>query len=157
MEPGTQQEVLVRPILAGDIRPLFPLMQAQDRSLTWPRWHAYARRMLRGGGQGRQGIVVARRAGHRMPCGAVCYRLDHDLHFGQILTAEHFVALDLLYPGAVRAALARALEGRASELGCAVIRSLLHETDAEAAEDLRRAGHRPDGLMLVKERDQPVE
>lgn len=157
MEPGTQQEVLVGPILIGDIRPLFPLMQVQDTSLTWPRWRAYARRLLRSGVQARQGIMVARRAGHPMPCGAVCYRLDHDLHVGRIMTAEHFVALDLLYPGVVRTALARALEGRASELGCSVIRALVHESDAEVAEDLRHAGHRPDGFMLVKERGRQGE
>ncbi|GAB0113225.1 hypothetical protein [Acidisoma sp. C75] len=151
MKQQMPHEVMVQPLRAGDLRPLFPLMQADDRLLTWPRWRAYARRSLTAAAQPRHGILVARRLGHRLPCGAVCYRVDTELRFGTLLTAEHFVALDLLDPASVRAALAEGLERQARALGCAVIRALLPPCDTEAADQLCRAGHRAAGLVLLRE------
>ncbi|HTI02030.1 MAG TPA: hypothetical protein VL752_13870 [Acidisoma sp.] len=150
MDKRAQQRMVVQPMQIGDVRPLFPLVQAQDAGLTWLRWQSYAKRVVRSKLGAREGILVARRSGHALPCGAVCYRIDRDLRFGRILTVEHVIALDLLYPQLVRSALTAALERLAVELGCDIIRSIVPANEAEVAEELRRAGHSEDGRTLTK-------
>ena len=150
MDKRAQQRMVVQPMQIGDVRPLFPLVQAQDAGLTWLRWQSYAKRVARSKPGAREGILVARRSGHALPCGAVCYRLDHDLRFGRVLTVEHVIALDLFYPQLVRSVLTTALESLAIALGCDVIRSILSDQDAELVEELRLAGHGQDGLTLTK-------
>jgi hypothetical protein len=150
MTSHARNDVVVQPIVAGDIRPLFPLVQAIEPGLLWPQWDRYARRMLKEKLRTKEGIVVARRRGQMMPCGAVCYRLDRDLRYGSVLTAEHFIAIDLLYPQVVLEALAAALDELADRLGCPVIRSIVHDRDQKIADDLKDVGHLRDGLMLAK-------
>lgn len=150
MDTQTQQRMVVQPMQIGDVRPLFPLVQAQDAGLTWPRWQSYAKRVARSRAGAREGILVARRRGHALPCGAVCYHLDHDLRFGRVMTVEHVVALDLLDPQLVRTALTAALESLAIVLGCDIIRSILSDHEAELVEELRLAGHSKNGLTLTK-------
>lgn len=150
MEKRAQQRMVVQPMQIGDVRPLFPLVQAQDAGLTWLRWQSYAKRVARARAGAREGVLVARRSGHALPCGAVCYRLDHDLRFGRVLTVEHVIALDLLYPQRVRSALTDALESLAIELRCDIIRSIISDHDAELVAELRLAGHSENGLMLTK-------
>ena len=147
-----RNDVVVEAITAGDIRPLYPLVVATEPGLLWSQWDRYARRLVRVSPRAKEGILVARRRGHLMPCGAVCYRLDRDLRYGLMLTAEHFVAIDLLYPQAVLAALAAALDGIADRFGCAAIRSVLHDRDVTVAENLSIVGHSRDGLTLTKHR-----
>jgi hypothetical protein len=150
MNAMMKADVLVEPITLRDIRPLFPLMQAVEPGLQLSAWLAYAKRMTKPKGGLKSGIAVARRRGQAMPCGAVCYRLDRDLRFGSLLTAEHFIALDLLYPQAVLTALFEALDGLAAELHCSAIRSIVHDNRSDVAENLRDAGHRRDGMTLTK-------
>ncbi|GAB0119948.1 hypothetical protein [Acidisoma sp. 7E03] len=151
MDKRRQLEMVVQPMQIGDVRPVFPLIQARDPSLLWSRWQSYAKRVARSKPGAREGVLVARRGSRALPCGAACYRLDQDLRFGHVLTVEHLVAIDLFHPQAVRAALAVALEGVAHGLGCDVIRAILPEQDVEAAEELRLSGHRPDGRTLTKQ------
>ena len=101
MNSTTAANVLVEPMTRGDIRPLFPLMRAVEPDLKLSVWLSYGRRMTLTRRGARAGIMVARRHGHSLPCGAVHYRLDRNLRYGQLLTAEHFIAIDLLYPHAV--------------------------------------------------------
>lgn len=156
MDARAQQRVIVLPIQVGDVRPLYPIIQARNPALSWTRWQAYARRVARSKKGAREGILVARRASQALPCGAVCYRIGHDLRFGRIVTVEHFIAIDLLYPQLVRSALAVALERLAVDLGCEAIRSIVPEADADVAEELRLAGHRDDGRTLTKYCDHPL-
>jgi hypothetical protein len=123
MNAMTVAEVLVEPMTPGDIRPLFPLMRAVEPELKLSAWLSYSRRMTKAKGGARSGIMVARRRGHSLPCGAVHYRLDHNLRYGQLLTAEHFIAIDLLHPHAVLAALFEALDDLATTYGCGAMRS----------------------------------
>jgi hypothetical protein len=123
MKAKTVAEVLVEPITPGDVRPLFPLMRAVEPNLQLSAWLGYSRRMTKAKAGARAGIMVARRRGHSLPCGAVHYRLDRNLRYGQLLTAEHFIAIDLLYPHAVLVAL---------------------------FDRLCVAGHRLDGMTLTK-------
>jgi hypothetical protein len=170
MNAMTMADVLVGPIAAGDIRPLYPLMQAAEPDLKLSAWLSYSRRMTKAKIGARAGIMVARRRGHTLPCGAVHYRLDRNLRYGQLLTAEHFIAIDLLYPHAVLTALFEALDGVATACGCSAMRSILHENGHDSGHDSGRdsghdrghdsgadlldrlsvAGHRRDGMTLTK-------
>jgi hypothetical protein len=150
MNEMSKPDLLVKPITLGDIRPLFPLMQAAEPGLQLSDWLIYARRMTKPKAGTKAGIAVARRRDQAMPCGAVCYRLDRDLRFGSLLTAEHFIALDLLYPQAVLSALFDALDGLAETLGCSAIRSIVHDGRSDILENLSIAGHRRDGMTLTK-------
>lgn len=143
-------DVLIESMTLGDIRPLFPLMQAADPELRVKAWLSHARRMAKAGDGARCGIMVARRRGQRLPCGAAHYRLERSPRFGSLLTAEHVVALDLLYPQAVLGALFEALEVRASLLGCSAIRSILRDSRPDLIEKLRVTGHRHDGMTFMK-------
>ena len=98
--------------------------------------------------------MVARRRGHSLPCGAVHYRLERNLRYGQLLTAEHFIAIDLLYPQAVLAALFEALDDIATKCGCSAMRSILHDSGHDSGADLLDrlciTGHRRDGVTITK-------
>jgi hypothetical protein len=150
MTPLAHTDIAVQPLAGGDIRPLYPLILAVEPGLQWSQWDRYARRLAKPKARPKEGIIVARRRGHAHPCGAVCYRQDHNLRFGLVLTAEHFIAVDLLYPQAVLAALAAALEGVAQKLGCTAIRSIVRTSDGQTIEELSMAGHRDDGRLLTK-------
>jgi hypothetical protein len=150
MNPTTLADVLVEPITQGDIRPLFPLMRAVDPELNLSHALRYSRRLTRSKAGARAGMMVARRRGHKLPCGAVHYRLDRNLRYGQMLTAEHFIAIDLLYPHAVLAALFEALDEVATACGCNAMRSILHDSRADLLDKLGVAGHRRDGMTLTK-------
>ena len=150
MNAMTMADVSVGPMTQADIRPLFPLMQAAEPELKLSAWLRYSRRMNRAKARTRGGIMVARRPGRILPCGAVHYRLDHNLRHGQLLTAEHFIAIDLLYPHAVLAALFTALDDIAAERDCSAMRSILHDGRADLLDRLCVAGHRRDGVTLTK-------
>jgi hypothetical protein len=142
-------ELVVESPAAADVRTLFPLMREIDPTLDLKRWLAYARPLVQRR-DGRAGILVARRAGRRFPCGAVCYHLSRDLEHGVVLTAEHFITLDLLYPQAVLRALQAALEKIAIRLGCHAVRAIVRGGRSDLAEDLRRSGLGKDGIMMVR-------
>ena len=146
----TAANVLVEPMTRGDIRPLFPLMRAVEPDLKLSVWLSYGRRMTLTRRGARAGIMVARRHGHSLPCGAVHYRLDRNLRYGQLLTAEHFIAIDLLYPHAVLAALVQALDLIARNCGCGAMRSILHDSRGDLLDNLSIAGHCQDGMTLTK-------
>jgi hypothetical protein len=150
MNETTAADVLVEPITMADIRPLFPVMRMAEPDLNLRTWLGYCRIVTRAKAGARAGIMVARRRGHSLPCGAVHYRLDRNLRHGRLLTVEHFIALDLLYPHAVLAALFKALDEVAAECGCTAIRSIVHESGADTLDKLRVAGHRRDGMTLTK-------
>ena len=58
-----------------------------------------------------------------------------------MLVAEHLVAIDLLDPAPVMAALVRELEALAKRLGCGGIRTMMIRPDAPIAAQLLAAGH----------------
>lgn len=162
MNSLTIADVIVKRITPADIRPLFPLMRAVGPELKLSSWLSYSGRMARAKTGARAGIMVARRRGHSLPCGAVHYRLERNLRYGQLLTAEHFIAIDLLYPHAVLAALFEALDDIAMECGCSAMRSILHDSGHNSGHDsghdsgadlldrLCVAGHRRDGMTITK-------
>ena len=135
-------------ILAQDqIRAVYPVIREALPHLALPDWVRLARRTLAGR---RGGFLVARRDGRPFPCGLFCYRVDNDPLSGQILTAEHFVAVDLLDPDAVLAALAESLEALAHRLGCREVRCVINGTGGRIVRGLVQAGHTEAGKVLRK-------
>ena len=142
--------ISITPLVAAEIDIAFPLARAAVPGLDAASWRAHARAALSAARQGRGGIMVARRAGRPHPCGLVCYRRERELGRGAVLTASHFVALDILDPGPVLAALVAALEALARELGCGAVRATVAPGNREVGVVLQAAGHRPEGETLVK-------
>lgn len=145
----TTPELIVGPFLASDMRTLFPLMRHLDSTLDIKRWKLFARPLL-GQRRGRAGILVVRRANQRFPCGAVCYRVTRDLQLGAVLTAEHFITLDLLYPQAVLSALSAALDDVAVRLKCNAVRAIVHTGSQHITDNLKHSGLGADGVTLLR-------
>jgi hypothetical protein len=140
----------VRPLAPGQLRDLYPLMRAASPALSLQAWLHFARALTASKAPGHAGILVARRHRVSHPCGAVCYRRDRDLQFGIILTAEHFIAMDLLYPEAVMDALLGELDNIAMRLRCNAIRSIVQGGRVMLADELRGAGHVSEGFTMTK-------
>ncbi len=122
-------------------------MQAIDASLTLASWLRYARPVVQSATQSREGVLVARHRTSKHPSGAVCYRRHRSTKHGAMLTVEHLVAMDLLYPDVVRQALLRGLETVAVRLGCGAIRAIVH---AHFHNDLVLAGHAMEAVTYTK-------
>lgn len=133
-------------LTAAEARPAYPLMQAAMPHLTLSAWLRHARRITGPRSSPARGVLVARRPGGPL-CGAVCYRKVPDLEAGSVLIADHFVALDLLHPESVLAALATGLEHVAGTLGCAEVRALVR---GPSAETLRGCGLETRGSILSR-------
>src|SRR5579872_2779373 len=131
---------------------VYPLVREAVPSLSLTSWLRFAR-PLTGSRRGTPcGIVTARREGRSFPCGLFCFRVDDDLSLGRVLVADHFVAVDLLDPGAVLTALVEQLDILAKQLACAAVRSLVHGGARELTGSLDAAGHRPEcSALLLKQ------
>lgn len=131
---------------------VYPLVREAVPSLSLTSWLRFAR-PLTGSRRGTHcGIVTARREGRSFPCGLFCFRVDDDLTLGRVLVADHFVAVDLLDPGAVLTALVEELERLAHRLECKAVRSLVHGGIRDVADSLDAAGHRPEDASLLLKR-----
>lgn len=133
------------------VRAVYPLIRQAVPTLELSAWLRFARQLTGVRRADQCGIVAARREGRAFPCGLFCYRIEVDLRRGRTLIADHFVALDLLDPGAVVAALVEALEELAARLDCQAVRSVVHGGTPGVADELRAAGHRPEAELLLKE------
>jgi hypothetical protein len=95
-------------------------------------------------------VLIARRPALRHPSGAVYYARHRDIHGSAVLTAEHFVALDLLYPEAVISALIAGLEPVAAMLGCRGIRAIVTVSATRLIESLQNQGHCAEAITFIK-------
>ncbi|MCC6718734.1 MAG: hypothetical protein IT555_12690 [Acetobacteraceae bacterium] len=144
--PGLQCDNL-SPVQVGTV---FPLVREAVPGLTLPTWLRFARRATAPRRAGQSGIIVVRRAPRPMPCGLFIWHRDDDLSHGAVLVAEHLVAIDLLDPEPVMAALVRELEALARRLDCGGIRTMVIRPDAPIAASLLAAGHAEAGAALWK-------
>lgn len=145
MQPFTVHSLPPDQLLA-----VYPLVREAVPSLDATAWMRFARQLTQAKRTGQAGIVAAWRQGRSFPCGLFCYRVDHDLVRGKVLVAEHFVAVDLLDPQAVLAALVDGLDALAVRLECKAVRSVVHGGNAVVHSGLSAAGHEPDGSLMLK-------
>jgi hypothetical protein len=139
----------VRALTRDEILSVFPLIREVMPDVALGGWTEFARRIM-GRRRTSAGIMAAWREGRSFPCGLFCYRVDQTLANGKVLIAEHFVAVDLLEPKAVLAALVEELEALGRRLECNAVRSVVHGGEQEVAGGLVAAGHAPDASMLLK-------
>ncbi len=118
-------ELVVETLPSERARLAYPLLLQALPALTLDDWLGFTRQVARSGRHVPAGILVARRSGTPYLCGALCFRRDPDPQAGAVLTAEHLVALDLLYPQAVMTAMLQALDAVAVTLSCQAIRVML--------------------------------
>lgn len=138
----------VEPLARDQIRAVYPLIREAIPGLGLTAWLRFAQTATSARRFGHSGVIVARREGHDFPSGLFCYRVDPDPALGKILVAEHFVAVDLLHPDDVLAALVAELDALGQRLGCKAVRSIVHRKDVEGG--LAQAGHAPIGSILGK-------
>lgn len=138
----------VEPLARGQIRAVFPLIREAIPGLNLAAWLRFAQGVTGPRRGGHAGIIVARRESHDFPSGLFCYRVDPDPALGKVLVAEHFVAVDLLHPADVLAALVEELDALGQRLGCKAVRSIVHRDDVE--DGLALAGHAMVGSILSK-------
>jgi hypothetical protein len=138
----------VEPLARDQVRAVYPLIREAISGLSLNAWLRFAQNALAARRGGQSGIIVARREGHDFPSGLFCYRVDPDPALGKILVAEHFVAVDLLHPDDVLAALVAELDALGERLGCKAVRSIVHGDAVEGG--LAQAGHATIGSILGK-------
>lgn len=140
---------IIQPLARDELRSVYPLIREAMPSISLAAWLAFAR-PLTGPRATLKGILAVRRDGRAFPCGLFCYRVDCHLQSGRLLIAEHFVAVDLLDPKAVLAALVAELEGLGHRLACDAVRSVVHPGERSVASRLHAAGHAPEAALMLK-------
>jgi hypothetical protein len=152
-------DFIIELLSRDQIRSVYPLIREAVATIDLTTWLRFARHLTGPRRAGQCGIVTVRREGRTFPCGLFCYRVEEDLKLGKVLTADHLVAVDLLDPGAVLAALVAELDVLAKRLGCHAVRSIVHGGAPTVAGGLYAAGHRPEGAapLLKKLLDGPVD
>jgi hypothetical protein len=143
---GAMAEIAVQMLAPNQIRSVFPLIRQVVPSLDLRGWIRFARPLVNPRRAELGGIVVAQRPPRPFPSGLFCYRQQRDLTHGKVLIAEHFVALDLLHPDAVLAALLAELDALGKRFGCNAVRAILHGSAPDVAGRLTavRPGSSPD-------------
>jgi hypothetical protein len=139
---------IVEPLSRSQIRAVYPLIREAIPGLSLTAWLRFAQSTTARRPNGQAGIIVARREQHDFPSGLFCYRVDPHPVLGKILVAEYFVALDLLHPDEVLAALVEGLDALGGRLGCKAVRSIVHHPEVEGG--LTQAGHATIGSILGK-------
>jgi len=129
---------------------VFPLLREAIPGLSLQVSLGFARRATSPRRAGQSAIMVVRRAPRPMPCGLFLWRRDEDLAHGAVLVAEHLVAIDLIDPDPVIAALVAELERLAQRLGCGGVRTMVIRPDAPIATRLLAAGHESKGAAMWK-------
>src|SRR5262249_35742180 len=123
---GVMAEFVIEMLSRDQLRSVYPLVREAVPAIGLTTWLRFARQLTGPRRAGQCGIVAARREGREFPSGLFCYRVEDDLKLGKVLIADHFVAVDLLDPAAVLAALVEELDRLAKRLACQAVRSLVH-------------------------------
>jgi hypothetical protein len=139
---------IVAPLSRDQVHTVYPLIREAIPGLSLTAWLRFARNATSRRGKDQSGIVIARRQQRDFPSGLFCYRVDLDPGLGRVLVAEHFVALDLLHPDDVLAALVQELDALGKRLDCKAVRGIVHRP--EVAGGLTKAGHATIGSILGK-------
>ncbi len=154
--PDDSTEILIEPMRAVHIGLVWPLVRVAAPHLPIAAWQKYARTLAARDvpaedlARRPRGILLARRRAQRFPCGLVCFQTKSDLTYGNVMTAEHLIALDLVDTDPVIRALVEHLERIGELLGCGAVRSVLHRERSEVTQSLLAAGLSPEGTTLSK-------
>jgi len=143
-------EFHVNSLQPDETRLVYPLVREAEPAVDLAAWLAYAKRAVRTGPGGRTGIMVATRSAQRFPSGLFCYRCHDDLALGHVVTADYFVAVDILDPRPVVTVMVGALESLGQQLHCQAVRSVVRSRADMLTGCLERAGHHLEATNFVK-------
>jgi hypothetical protein len=136
--------------LAGEeARLAYPLIRESEPGVALDTWLSFVRRTAHRRAR-RTGIMVATRKNQRFPSGLFCYRCHEDLALGHVVTADYFVAVDILDPAPVISAMVLALEKLGAGLECHAVRSVVHRRANVLTACLRTSGHCVEATNFVK-------
>jgi hypothetical protein len=142
--------------LAGEeARLVYPLIRESEPGVALDTWLSFVRRTASPRAR-RTGIMVATRKSQRFPSGLFCYRCHEDLALGHVVTADYFVAVDILDPAPVVSAMVLALERLGVTLECHAVRSVVHRRADVLTDCLRTSGHRVEATNFVKHLEDVV-
>ncbi|MGD0632798.1 MAG: hypothetical protein ABSA13_00775 [Beijerinckiaceae bacterium] len=144
------QSLTVQPLILSQLRAAYPLIREVVPSVDLKTWSRFVRRTANPRFAKRSGIIVAMIESRPYPSGLVAYKKDEDLRYGHVLTADHFIAFDLLDRQPVAAALIQAMESMGRQLRCDTIRWNLHHEAAGVTPNLLSAGLQLAGTVLYK-------
>ncbi|MDR3464292.1 MAG: hypothetical protein P4L76_18465 [Beijerinckiaceae bacterium] len=144
------QSLTVQPLIVSQSRAAYPLIREVVPTVDFKTWSRFVRRTANPRFANRSGIMVALIESRPYPSGLVAYKRDEDLRYGNVLTADHFIAFDLLDRQPIASALIAAMESMGRDLGCDTIRWNLHHKAAGVASHLLSVGHQLGGTVLYK-------
>jgi len=144
----------VQPLAQSQIHAAYPLIREAVPTLDLAAWSRFARLNADRRRAAHIGIMVAQRRSRPYPSGLFVYRKDADLQYGLVLTADHFVAIDIIDHRPVVSALTESLEALARRLACNAIRSIVRVGSTDVTPGLIGAGYRLEGAILCKQFDR---
>lgn len=140
-------DFVVESLRPEQVHVVYPLIRAADPGISLREWVRYAQPLATQQPANR-GILVATRATQRHPSGAVCYRSDRGIARGLLLTAEHFVAMELLSPQPIIIALLRSLDQVAAALHCDRLRFIVPPDNHHVLQALRETSYSIEAVTL---------
>lgn len=138
----------VEPLSRERIDQAYPLVQMVRPRLSLAGWRAHARALL---ARPEAGIAVLQDDGGLI-LGLFAWEVAPDPDHGPTLSAQDFVALDIVEQHRVADALADALDATARAHGCSAVHTNVAWTGGPRGlvERLRGLGHRTESLRLCK-------
>jgi len=147
-----------KPLGLRQIDQAYPLVRAIAPDLPVERWRAFAMALI--GPSARPaapaGIMTVQNERAYIH-GLFSYAAREDLRFGQILSVDNFVVLDLFNLPDAASSLIQSMEALARALDCTAIHTALPESYADSSGHVhsmlgffRDAGHDVDGVRLCK-------
>ncbi len=127
---------------------VFPLVHAVAPDIGLDRWQSFAHTLVERAGAPSGAIGLRNGAGYI--CGLLIFRSELDLHHGQVLAIDQFIALDLVNDEEAARALMQAAEVKARELRCGALHIRLNVTQKNLAHRLAEAGHRSEAVLFCK-------
>jgi hypothetical protein len=149
-EPQTRQGFVVEPLKRSQLRAVYPLVQHAGVSIDLKTWLRYARPLAEPHPNARRGAITVRRVQAKLPCGLFCYAREPDLVHGNVLRAEHFVALDIVNPDEALAALLDGLDFLSTQLGIRTVRAVVGPGEEAVTAVMRGAGLSTDAQIFTK-------
>lgn len=143
-------DIRIEPLTPGRILQVFPLIREAVPQVRLEEWTRFARARTHPRSRDHAGIRIATAGGNPYPSGLYCYRVETRLLSGNVLVADHFVAIDILDARPVIDRLIEDLESLAGKLDCNEVRSIIQHRSTQTAQPLFAAGYHPQGMVFGK-------
>ena len=147
-EGSALRSFLIRPLTPDLIERAFPVVQSALPDLSLDRWRAYAERVAE---DPSGGITVALDE-QGYVAGLFAFQALPDLRNGLVLAVRDLIAVDLVSPEPVTAALLDAIDSTAARRGCTLVLMSAPTGDAPVPPLFAAHGYRRDPAQFCKGR-----